>query len=125
MSDTITVALHDITIDRGHEVLTDQVPKHEIDVLRAVHGPAQVQDLGESDEDMALSASADAEWGRLHRKYKRVNAVDPVPVAYRTGPAALKAFGFELGRGVVEEAPQAGIRKHPKPKPDKAKPKTD
>ena len=121
MSETQSVPLYDVTIDRGSEVLTTQVPKHEIDVLRAVHGVAEVKEVGESDEEMVLSTSADTEWARLTRKYKRINSQDPVIVAYRTGPSGLKAFGFDLGRGAAEAAPQAGIRKHAKPAKKAAK----
>jgi hypothetical protein len=116
VTDTITLPLHRVTIDRGRDVLTVEVPEHEIDVLRAVHGVAEVRDLGAGDDEITLDANADAEWNRLQRRYKRINAADPVIVAYRTGPSGLKARGFALGRGAVEAAPQAGVRKHDKPK---------
>lgn len=112
MNDTIEVPLHDVLIDRGTTVISIPVPVHEIDVLRAVHGVAEVQDRGPNGEDAELDGSADAEWARLTRKYHRLNTADPVGIAYRTGPSALKAFGFELGRGASQEAPQAGIRDH-------------
>lgn len=121
MGDTIEVPLHDVLIDRGTTVIAIPVPAHEIDVLRAVHGVAEVRDSGPNGEDMTLDGSADAEWSRLVRKYKRLNAPDPVGIAYRSGPSALKAFGFELGRGASQAAPQSGVRNH-KPQKAPAKP---
>jgi hypothetical protein len=115
-NDTVTCILVEVYIDRGRDVLTTLVPKHEVDVLRAVHGPMNVREGEASDEELTLPVSADAEFGRLQGKYRRVNAPDPVGMAYRTGPAGLKEFGFELGRGSREAAPQAGIRTRGKPK---------
>lgn len=112
MNDTIEVPLHDVLIDRGTTVIPVQIPAHEIDVLRAVHGVAEVQDKGPNGDDIALDVSADAEWARLTRKYKRLNTTDPVGIAHRTGPSALKVFGFELGRSSSQESPQAGLRDH-------------
>jgi hypothetical protein len=124
-NDTITCRLVDVHIDRGRDVLTTQVPKHEVDVLRAVHGPMNVREGDVTDEELTLPASADAEFARLQGKYRRVNAPDPVVMAHRTGPAALKEYGFSLDRGPREAAPQAGIRKHPKPDAKKGDAKPD
>lgn len=116
MSETETFPLIDVLIDteRGSTTLSDSVPRHEIEVLRAVHGFDKVHEIGKSDDEIELSANADAEWARLTRKYQRINAPDPVPLAFRTGPSGLKAHGFEV-RGNYEPAPQSGVRKHPKP----------
>ena len=124
MSETITLPLHDVSIDRGNTVITTQVPEHEIEVLRAVHGVAEVQDAGQSDDEIELNASADGDWGRLQRKYKRQNAADPLPIAFRTGPSQLKQYGFSMERGAAKAAPQAGIRNHKKPsnKPKRGRP---
>ena len=115
MSETITCKLVDVSIERGRDTLTINVPKHEIDVLRAVHGPANVREGGITDETLELPAGADAEYQRLQNKYRRVNAPDPVRVAYPVGPKSLEDFGFDLGRGAREAAPQSGARKHTKP----------
>lgn len=112
--DTLTARLVAVRVERGREVIALDVPKHEVDVLRAVHGPANVHEGAVTDEEMVLPVSADAEITRLQGKYKRINAPDPVLRAYPTGASALVAFGFELHRGAREEAPMAGIRKHPK-----------
>jgi hypothetical protein len=114
MSETINAPLHNVSIDHGADVLSVKVPKHEIDVLRAVHGPVQVRDNGESDEEIELSANADDEWARLTRKYHRLNSPDPAGIAYRAGPRALEEFGFSLGRGATAEAPQSALRNHAK-----------
>lgn len=114
-NETVTCLLVEVHIERGRDVLTTLVPKHEVDVLRAVHGPMNVREGDVTDEELELPASADAEFARLQGKYRRINAPDPVAMAHRGGPAALKEFGFDLSRGNHEPAPQAGIRKHPKP----------
>lgn len=119
MSETITCKLVNVAIERGRDTLTVEVPKHEVDVLRAVHGPANVREGDLSGEELALSNSADAEFQRMQNKYRRVNASDPVRVAYPVGPKSLEDFGFELGRGAREEAPQSGSRKHAKPATEK------
>lgn len=115
MSDTITCKLVEVSIERGRDTLTIEVPKHEIDVLRAVHGLPNVREGDITAETLELSDSADAEFQRLQNKYRRVNAPDPVRVAYPVGPKSLEVFGFDLGRGPREAVPQAGERKHPKP----------
>lgn len=119
MSDNVTCKLVDVAIERGRDTLTVEVPKHEIDVLRAVHGPSNVVEGDVTDETLELSDSADAEYQRLQNKYRRINGADPVRVAYPVGPRSLEEFGFELGRGVREEAPQSAARKHAKPATEK------
>lgn len=106
------VTLIDVEIDRGRDVLTVAVPKHEIRVLQVVHGsdkvrPAQVQ----NEDTELLTKSASAEYSRLTRKYARLNAPDPVRVAYPMGPEQFKDFGFDPG---VAGAPEqhAVIKKH-------------
>lgn len=118
--ETVTCRLVEVHIDRGRDVLTTLVPKHEVDVLRAVHGPMNVREHAVTDEEQELSVNADVEFARLQGKYRRINAPDPVSMAHRAGPAGLKEFGFSLDRGQREAAPQAGIRKHPKVDPKKA-----
>lgn len=120
MSNTRLVPTKSVRIDRGSSVICVDVPEHEIDVLRAVHGVAEVQVTGDGEEPVELSDSADEEWARMQRKYKRTNSPDFVGIAHRVGPKALEAFGFHLGRGASQAAPQSGARKHPKPEPEKA-----
>jgi hypothetical protein len=115
MSDTVTCKLVNVSIERGRDTITIEVPKHEVDVLRAVHGPSNVREGDLSGETLELSGSADAELQRMQNKYRRVNAPDPVRMAYPAGPRSLEEFGFELGRGIREEAPQSAVRKHAKP----------
>lgn len=123
MSETITLPLYAVLIStaRNATTLSAVVPKHEIEVLRAVHGPDRIRVQGTSDGDeIALNVNADAEWARLFRKYRRLNEANPLNLAFRTGPAALEAYGFDLGRGSNEPAPQSSVKKH---KPAKAEPK--
>ncbi len=127
MSETITFPLHRVSIEtaRGNETLSTLVPLHEIRVLKAVHGPDKVHDLGETEDEIELHASADAEFARMQRKYRRINSPDPVLLAYPMGASVLKDGGFAMDRGRTEAAPQAGIRKHAKPKKADAKKKAD
>ena len=113
--------LHNVQIDRGSTVLVSEVPEHEIEVLRAVHGRDAVQDMGEVEDDIELNIGADAEWTRLQRCYHRANAPDPVARAYPAGSRELERFGFELGRANEAAPAQSSFVKHPKPKVDKGK----
>ena len=99
MTDTITLPLHNVEIDRGTAVITVEVPEHEIRVLRAVHGVAEVPDKGESDDERDFDANADAEWDRLVRTYKRPNMQDAVQIAYPT--VAPPPFGCQGGRSIL------------------------
>lgn len=120
MSDTLISKLVNVEVDRGKDVITVAVPKHEVRVLRAVHGPEKVRETGDSDDELPLSINADAEFARLQRKYARTNTADAALIAYPNGASQLEAFGFEMNRGAQEAAPQAGIRIHkPDPVPTK------
>jgi hypothetical protein len=106
------VPLLDVTIDRGRSVIAVAVPKHEVDVLRAVHGVKEVQVTGESRDTLELNSNADVEFDRLRRKYYRANASDPVSVAYRVGPSQLEPYGFVMGRAMEEGAAQSIVIDH-------------
>jgi len=122
VSDT-TLQLHDVRIDRGTTVLSVLVPKHEIAVLRVVHGRREVTDNGPAeDEEFELDGSAHAEIDRLTRVYHRVNSADPVRIAFPNGAEDLAKLGFSMGGAEREDAPMSGERKHPKPKKVAAKP---
>ncbi len=123
MSDTLTFPLHLVLIDQGATVLATTVPEHEIALLKVVHGAENVKGQGPYDDDeIELSISAEAEWARLSRKYRRVNSPDMVPVAFRTGPSQLEAFGFSMEHAADAIAPEASHFKEKKVKPaDKAK----
>ena len=115
MSD-ITCKLVNVTIERGRDVLSVDVPKHEIAVLRVVHGGANVTEGDVTDDEIDLPDSADGEFMRLQGKYRRVNSPDPVGAAFRIGPPALEEFGFKLGRRVDQAPAQSGSYKGEKPK---------
>lgn len=108
-----------ISTATGKTVFAILAPKHEVEVLRFVHGPANVRVTGDADADDALMLpdSADAEWDRLVRKYQRANAPDPVRIAFPNGPNALREFGFSNDRGDYQEAPAAMVKKHKKAAP--------
>lgn len=125
--DTKTVELKLVHVDRGHDTVPVHVPEHEAEVLKAVHGLGAVRVVGDADEQVELSISADSELLRLQRKYYRVNAPDPALIAFRGGAHDLERYGFKLGRAPTEEAPMAGVRHHkqrkkpgPKPASEKA-----
>lgn len=118
MSKTIDIPLVHVLIDRGSEVLNEHVPEHEVRVLQAAHGLDAVQAIGESNDTIALDDNADAEYARLERKYRRINAADPVRIAYPVGASQLADAGFKLGRGEVEKAPQSGARTRKAPQSD-------
>lgn len=126
MSDTITLPLHEVSINamRGNTVFAVQVPEYEVDVLRVLHMPANVVDNGVGEDEGEYPASASAEYARLERKYRQPGKPNPVGAALRMGPSGLKQYGFALG-GPVAEEPQAAIRKRPKPKKAEAKKKAE
>lgn len=91
------------------------VPEHELPVLRVVHGGQSVQVLGPAEYDgevdtITLPASAEAEWDRLSRKYRRINAPDPVPMAFPMGVTSLPGFDSSIAKG--KGAPQAQFKRH-------------
>lgn len=117
MSDTAVFQLHNVSIHsaRGKDVITVQVPEHEIDVLRVIHGDVNVQVEGAADDEIELPASAQAEYLRLSNKYRQPGTADPVRYAFPQGARDIAALGFDA-KGAHEAAPQSGVRKHPKPK---------
>jgi len=121
VNESITVKLQAVEIERGRETITVEVPAHEVEVLRAVHGPHKVRVTDEHVDDMVLDDSADAEFARLQAKYRRVNTPDFVSAALRGGARDLREFGFSLDRAAREAAPMAGVRNHKK-KPEAEKP---
>lgn len=118
----IEVKLIDLHIDRGRDVLTVAVPAHEVRVLEMVHGAGKVRRAPVQEEDtVLLDESAAAEYARLTRKYFRLNAPDPVRLAFPNGAESLP--GFDAGaKGAPEQ--HAVIKKHVKVKPE-AKAKGD
>lgn len=120
MSNTISVTAYSVEIHsaRGKDVLTVEVPRHEIDVLRAIHG-GNVIVGDEAEDEVELPATAAAEYARLQRKYRQPGTADPVRYAFPQGPHDLGRFGFD-GKGEAAEIQQSSQRKHKKPadKPD-------
>lgn len=108
MSNTITLPLVHVIVVRSNDMkLNAHVPKHEIPVLKAVHGAANII-VPEQDEyppEAEFNASADFEFGRLQRVYFRKNDADRVLQAYPMGAEMLVPYGFELNRGSYEQAP--------------------
>jgi hypothetical protein len=103
-----------VEITRGKDVVTVDVPKHEVEVLRAVHTPPNVRIVGEDAANIDLDPSCDAEIARLQRKYVRINSPDPVLMAFRDGPRALEREGFILGRAASAAPAQSLVKDHAK-----------
>lgn len=118
-----TFDLLTVVITRGRDEVVAEVPEHEIPVLEAVHGAANVRVEGKADETIDLDADAEAEFIRLQQKYQRLNATDPALAAYPRGARDLESAGF-VRAGGRREVPQAGVYRHKKAEaaPDEGKP---
>lgn len=115
MSDLKEFPLHDVHVLRGKDVVTVEVPKHEVRVLKAVHGPERVTDNGEiKDETIELDPDLATEVDRLRRKYRQANTPDAVDVAYPNG-VGLEGFGLVEGSTEAAKAPRSAVKKHAKP----------
>lgn len=90
----ITTEVVRCLVDRGRSVIRVDVPKHEVAVLRAVHGGSEVRVIEQDVDEVELEASAEAEWDRLNRTYKRTGGGDPLRAVWPEGPTALERFGF-------------------------------
>jgi hypothetical protein len=115
MSEYKSFPVHQVMIDRDKSILAVEVPEHEIDVLRFVHGHEVVQDKGVVEgEEVELDPSAEAEWARLKRKYGRINAPDYVAMAFRTGPRGLSERGFSMEKRASTTDKGASVRRRSK-----------
>lgn len=121
----ITLPLHNVHIQRGRDILTVEVPKHEIRVLVACHGSHNVRDQGEAEVEGTFDADAGAEIERMRRKYRRVNAPDPVAAAYPMGAESLASAGFKETGKAAKVAPQASVKDRRKKVEKKAPAKKD
>lgn len=116
MSKTLTLDVVHVEIDRGKDVITADVPEHEVPVLRAIHrAPGAVRVSKDLPEDVMptvdLDGNAFTEFDRLARKYRTKNE-NPVAMVYR-GAHELREFGFSLGDGEAPaEAPRSMSKNH-------------
>jgi len=110
---TQTLPLLAVAIDRGRDTVTVDIPEHELPILQVVHGEHNVRVIEDAEEDEGeFTTDADTEFQRLQGKYRRVNASDPVLIAYPNGARALD--GFTLSRGRRQAAPQSAVTNHAK-----------
>ena len=123
---TITLPLLLVEIERANgEVITTKVPEHELTVLKVVHGESSVRVADEgTDEEIELDAGADAEFRRLQRKDRRINAPDLVARAFPMGPGQLKDAGFKSG-GDTKGPAQSASRTRPAKKARKPEKKAE
>jgi len=114
MSKTQELQLHEVEIHsaRGKDVILTKVPEHEINVLRAVHGPSNIVDRGQTEEVDDFPLSAADELGRLQRKYRRLNDQDPVRMVFPGMAYDLQKLGF--GAGEESVIPQASVVNRPR-----------
>ena len=113
--------LIDVEIDRGRDVVTVAVPAHEVRVLRAIHGPDKVREAPvQGGFDDTFDENVHAEYDRLTRKYRRINAPDPVRIAYPMGAEQLAEHGFSTtapGQGAPTGLVKDGRKKAADDKP--------
>lgn len=120
---TLELKLVCVQIQRNKDVVNVTAPEHEVRVLKAMHGPDNVRQVAELDpevESYDVDDNADAELGRLDRKYRHNGQrANPVDVAFpgRDRDPLLASYGFRSGIA-MEEAPQSmtRVRKPPKKK---------
>ena len=120
---TLVLPLHSVHITRGKDVITVEVPKHEIAVLQVIHntqaGIQHVQDMGPIEgETITLDKSTASEIRRLQGRYLRTGAPDPVPMAFRA-QSELERYGFSEGGVPLAKSPQSGVKKHTPAKAEK------
>lgn len=106
--DKITLDLDLVEVKRSKDsVIGGEYPAHEIEVLKVIHrngdGTSKVTVLEKGVADKEVSDNADTEYARLLKAYNRVNAANPVPVAFPGGAADLTKFGFKQ-RGMNAKA---------------------
>lgn len=99
-------------VDRGKNLIRVEVPEHEVNVLRAVHGMQEVQIIERDVDEIELEGSAEAEWDRLARTYARLGAPDPVRFTWPDGPVALTKYGFKSGMGLVDRETELRVMNH-------------
>lgn len=69
MSQIVTKTLVQAAIKRGKQEMIVAVLPHELPVLRALHRPENVRVLDEEFDVIQIEGSAEAEFGRLCKKY--------------------------------------------------------
>ncbi len=106
MNDSVVVPVIRVIVDRGKSKIRADVPEHEVLVLRAVHGEVEVQEI-ERIGERAFEPSAEAEYDRLVRAYRRANAPDYVRMVFAEGPFSLERFGFVSERGRATKSAKA------------------
>jgi hypothetical protein len=134
VADTKPFPLTTVLVQRSkHEVISVDVPAHEIEVLRAmydtpelelvtIHGPAG----GDADDPDTIELNPDknAEFDRLKRRYHRVNAQNPVDLAFRGGARDLERYGFDGVRATGAarvQTPGSLVKKNKPAKVDETK----
>jgi hypothetical protein len=109
-----TVALFSaiVTSARGNTSIPVEVPRHELGVLRAIHG-GNLHVNGPIDDTTEVPTSAADEIARLQAKYRQPNQKDPVRLAFPSGPEDLDRFGFDVD-ATATQAQQSDVIRHPK-----------
>lgn len=105
-----------VHIKRGKEIITVEVPEHEIKVLEVIHGQANVTDQGQAENVRDIPASAEDELARLDRTYRGVNTSDYVRMAFPGGASDLRSHGFKSSGAAAKKSPGAQVRNRPRKK---------
>lgn len=109
-SDTVEVNLVRLKIQRDLETIVDDVPEHEVDLVRAAFGDDRVEIDEDADAGTAdIPADADSEYERLKRKYDRRNQ-GVVGRVYRSADEVAKALGVTRRRNARNAPTQASVK---------------
>lgn len=100
-TNTLTLPLVLVLIDRGKTVISKAVPEHEVRVLKAIHkGKVQTGDLAaDMEPEGQFHPNAHMELARLHACYRpdKDGGDNGIDRAFPNGAEDLVAFGFSLG----------------------------
>lgn len=121
MSNTKSMKLVSVLVNRGKSNVHAVVFPHEVPILRAVHTAERVEEIESDHEPLEIPDDADQEFARLCKRY---NGKGPdgenVRLIYPTPSALAQASGLGLtGRAKVDEAPKSVQRSGKTAKPAK------
>lgn len=123
---TVIVTLQQLSIQRSTEVtIVDSFPKHEVEILRLIHGKHNVKVLNEDYHAVEMDNNATQEYHRLVSKYgdKYRPVIDQV---FRGGARDVaRETGMTLGEDSYEQQSEAVINSRLPPRPGEKKDQED
>lgn len=115
---TVIVTLQQLSIQRSTEVtIVDSFPKHEVEILKLIHGKHNVKVLNEDYHAVEIDNNATQEYFRLVSKYgdKYRPIIDQV---FRGGARDVaRETGMDLGEDSYEQQSEAVIHSRLPPRP--------